>query len=410
MTNDSKVKTLVLTLQYGHRASYYDDWVHAYKTSPLFEIEVINMMGADSQKVRLCLDDCDLVILLHSATGDTLEYLTALQPVLAERKKAKLLAFVGNEFNSPYIPLKDKTALLKRCGVDIIATQLLKEAGEYIYANSGAKVVSIPHALNPTLFTPGKSHSSRQIDIGMRSYRYPPYLGDNDRNIIIDYFADHGASLGLSVDISTTKRFTPDNWAGFLQECRAVLSTETGSWYLQPDDLIVRQVHAFAEQQRSGLVIGEDSPLRRLARYLPASIKSPLMTLLKKGPVKYGVFEDEKLDFDTVFEAFFKNQPKCPVYSKAISSRNFDAIGTKTCQVMFPGRFNDILVADKHYIALKSDFSNIADVLEKLRDEEVWQTICDEAWHLVIDHHTYQHRAQQTYQCLADYLAGRSIV
>ena len=197
-----------------------------------------------------------------------------------------------------------------------------------------SKIVSIPHALNPDAFNAETPYEDRPIDIGMRSYRYPPHLGDDDRNRIIDYFVEHCPDLGLSHDISTTHRFTPDKWGGFLRCCKAVLSTETGSWYLSPDDGLVNQVHAYATQNCAGLVIGEKSRLRRLVRYLPAALKSPLIYAMKKGPIKYGVFEDEKLDFDDIYQRFFKTAQKCPVYSKAVSSRNFDAIGTRTCQII----------------------------------------------------------------------------
>ncbi len=398
MAKDSQIKTLIVTLQYEHRASYYDDWAHAYQSSELFDCQIFNLMKEGPDELAALMGEFDLFILLHSATGDTLDYLAPLANILADRRHGIVLSFIGNEFNSPYVPLMAKVDLLKSCRVDIIATQLLEEAGAHIYQSSNAKIVSIPHALNPDLFQSGKVYEQRSIDIGMRSYRYPPYLGDNDRNAIIDYFAEHGEGLGLGCDISTTKRFTPEKWAKFLGDCKAVLSTETGSWYLQPDDDLVKQVHEYAQQQRSGIVIGEDSPLRSLVRHLPAAVKSPLMSLLKKGPIKYGVFEDEKLDFDAVYERFFKTAPRCPAYSKAISSRNFDAIGTRTCQIMFPGRFNDILVADKHYIPLEPDFSNINEVVEKLRDKNLWQAIVEEAHDMVMENHTYKHRVSQTFE------------
>jgi len=188
MSQFSQIRTLILTLQYGHRGSYYDDWAGAYSGSELFDCQTSNLMKITPEDLSAILEEFDLVVLLHSATADTLEYLVPLQSVLADRSRAKLLAFVGNEFNSPYIPLESKVNALNACRVDVIATQLLEEAGRYAYKNIGAKIVSLPHALNPAAFPPGKTYGQRRIDIGMRSYRYPPYLGDNDRNRIIDYF------------------------------------------------------------------------------------------------------------------------------------------------------------------------------------------------------------------------------
>jgi len=395
-------------LQYEHRASYYNDWINAYELSALFDVKIINLMELEPDNLTSLIEDFDLIILLHSVTGDSLFYLEPIKNILANRKRALLLSFVGNEFNSPYVGIADKIKILKSSRVDIIATQLLEEAGKYIYQKSGAEVVSIPHALNPKLFIPTKTYNERKIDIGMRSYRYPPYLGDKERNDIIDYFVDNGKELKLKTDIDTTKRFTPTDWAKFLGGCKAVLSTETGSWFLQPDDDLVNRVHEYAQKQRSGIVIDEKNPLRRLARYLPASLKSPIMSILKKGPIKYGVFEDEKLDFDEVYERFFKTAKRCPAYSKAISSRNFDAIGTKTVQIMFKGRYNDILEADKHYIALEKDFSNIDEVIEKLSDETIWNSLVNEAYNMVMQNHTYEHRAKQTYEIVVAFINNKN--
>ena len=80
------------------------------------------------------------------------------------------------------------------------------------------------------------------------------------------------------------------------------------------------------------------------------------------------------------------------MYGKCISSRHFEAIGTKTCQIMFHGRFNDILEADQHYLALNQDFSNLEDVLVRFLDPTHRRAIVEEAYTYVMDTHTYAHR------------------
>jgi spore maturation protein CgeB len=67
---------------------------------------------------------------------------------------------------------------------------------------------------------------------------------------------------------------------------------------------------------------------------------------------------------------------------------------------MFSGRFNDILVAGKHYIALERDFSNIDEVIERFTDADHWKLIVDEAYESVMDQHTYHHRLQRLYGAL----------
>src|SRR6516162_857657 len=65
---------------------------------------------------------------------------------------------------------------------------------------------------------------------------------------------------------------------------------------------------------------------------------------------------------------FFAGRPCCPVYSKCISSRHFDAAGTGTCQILLRGRYNDILAADEYYIALDPDLGNVDEAIARFRD------------------------------------------
>ena len=46
---------------------------------------------------------------------------------------------------------------------------------------------------------------------------------------------------------------------------------------------------------------------------------------------------------------------------KALSSRHFEAIGTKTCQVLLEGSYNGILVPEVHYVGVKKDLTAIVE-------------------------------------------------
>ncbi len=87
-------------------------------------------------------------------------------------------------------------------------------------------------------------------------------------------------------------------------------------------------------------------------------------------------------------------------YSKAISSRHFEAIGTKTVQIMMKGRYNDILVPGEHFISLNEDFSNIDDVMARFSDLDHCQKLVDAAHQYVRAGHTYHHRMKGLYETL----------
>ncbi len=392
-SSESKLRTLVLTLIYPHRAAYYDDWADCLRSSDHFSTEVCNVLGLDAAQLSNKLENCDLVVLLHSCVGDTTKDIERLCNVLHDRRNARLVAFVGNEFNSPYAPMAEKREILGACRPDIIATQLLREAGEFLYHDVAPLVIALPHALNPQAYEPGPEGAKRVRDIGVRNFRYSPLLGDQERNEIIDYFKDHGAEHGLSIDIDFEKRFVRQDWAGYLGQCRGTVSSEAGSWYLDRDDALMRRVFEHVGANRSTFMVDDDTPFRHLFRRLPSPVKSAFGWILKHGPVKYAAFEDSKLDFDELNEMFFKVARRCPVYSKAISSRHFDAIGTKTCQIMLEGRYNDILVPNEHYLEVTQDHSNISDVIERFKDQALRKQITDAAHEYVMGAHTYAHRA-----------------
>ena len=394
------MKTLVLTLEYPTRSSYYEDWRDAFERARAFDTTVRNILRKPVRRqIAREIGGYELVVLLHSCTADTLDYAAELVPALQARR-GRLVAFVGNEVNLPWAPLGEKIAWLKRVEPDFIASQLLAEAGEWLYAETGCRVIALPHALNEEVFRPSAPQAARPIDIGARSWRYLAYLGDDDRNRIYDYFAARRSKLPLTLDLSTEQRFDRNGWASFLNRCKATVATEAGSWYLERDDATVRAIRDYAADNRRGVTLRAGSPLSRLARRLPYGVKAALLRLLRTGVIGYEAIEAERLDFDEIHRRFFADRPRAPVYSKCISSRHFDAVGCKTLQIMFPGRYGDILQAGEHYAELAEDFSNIDEVLDVLRSATARQRIVDRAYEHVMTGHTYRHRLESLERAL----------
>jgi hypothetical protein len=148
-------------------------------------------------------------------------------------------------------------------------------------------------------------------------------------------------------------------------------------------------------------VLRNDSVLRRFGHQLPWWMKSIMRMAMRSGPIQHEALVNEQLDPREIFDKFFAGRRRPPIYSKCISSRHFDAAGTKTCQIMFRGRFNDIFVADEHYLALEPDFSNIDEVLAAFRDPVRRQSVTDAAYDLVRTRHTYVQRMQQIFDVLS---------
>jgi hypothetical protein len=346
-------------------------------------------------------------VLLHSTNGDTTTYLRRYASIFSDRR-VPLLSFVGNEVNLPGSPIAEKRRVLSEIGPDWIATQLSEEAGEFLFGDlvSGG-VVSIPHALNPKSFHVTLPDDQRPIDVGVRVARYLPHLGDNDRNRIVDAFRELGPKNGLTIDISD-ERLDREGWADFLNRCKGTVSTEAGSWFLERDDATVNAIRAYVLKQAGGLVIVNDSSLRTLGHRLPWWARTVLRRAMEWGPVTHEALLNERVSYEEIRACFFANRPRPSIYGKCISSRHFDAIGTATCQIMFPGRFNNILEPDRHYLALNEDFSNLASVLARFRDPTERARITGGARDHVMAKHTYAHRMDQLYAVLSRHTSGVS--
>lgn len=401
MSSESRIRTVLLTLEYSTRSSYYLDWAEAFACSPLFEVAGFNIFaGGERRAARRAIEGAELVVALHACSADTLQYLEPLAGAL-QRRRGRFLAFVGNEYNLPWARLADKRGFLRETAADWIGTQLPLEAGEWLYADTGAQVLALPHALNDAVFRRDKPDASRPIDIGGRSARYPVFVGDDERNRVHDRFAALGPKASLKMDIDTENRLDRPGWAGFLNDCRGTIGTEAGSWYLERDDRTALAIRDYVRTQAGGRTIRADGMIHALSRRLPYRVKSWLRASARFSPVRHEAIDDGAVSFAEIEQHFFAGRQHCPAYSKCISSRNFDAAGTGTCQILVRGRYNDILTAGEHYIPLEPDLANAREAIERFRDPAERARVAEAAYALVHDRHTYRHRLADLHRQLA---------
>ncbi|MGE0258008.1 MAG: glycosyltransferase [Alphaproteobacteria bacterium] len=392
MLRETRIRAVVLTVRYGVRASYYDDWVDAFGSSPHFTMAAFNLFSRAERRAAIrAVRDAELVVALHPCSADTLRYIDPLRAALKDRR-GRLLVLVGNEYNLPWIRLADKREFLRDVGADWVGTQLPLEAGEWLYRDTGAAVLAVPHAANERVFRRDKPAETRAIDLGARSFRYPVYLGDDQRNRVYDLFARLGPAAGLRVDIANDRRLDRTEWAVFLNDCRGTIGSEAGTWYLERDDRTALAIREFLRERSGGPVIEADGWLHAAVRRLPYGVKAGLRALQRRSPLRHEAFEADEDDFAEVQAKFFAGQPRCPAYSKCISSRHFEAAATGTCQLLIRGRYNDVLIPDEHFISLQSDLADAPQALARFLDPTERERVAAAAHDLVHDAHTYRHR------------------
>jgi hypothetical protein len=339
----------------GHyeNLSYVRDWRDAFCTSPQLVVTVCNINNLIKYKLlKDAVKTWPLIIVLHSAFGDNLTMMRRLASWFQDRR-GKLAVFIGNEYDM----MAEKLSLLKRLQPDYICSQLPLASAQWIYAECrSAKILPLPHALNPEIYSP-KPSLTRTFDIGFRGELYPYFIGDRERTHLLRYFESNGPSLGLQCAISTIKLHRTD-WSSFLRSTKAIIGGESGTYYLD----------------RRGELIAKAK------------------NYMKSHP---------DASFDEIFRLFFALPPTHYVSGKCISSRHFEPIGTKTCQILLEGDYNGILKADEHYISIKKDLSNADDAVMRFKDHDYRMAMVNRAYEYILHEHTYAHRVQAFLQAVS---------
>jgi hypothetical protein len=195
-------------------------------------------------------------------------------------------------------------------------------------------------------------HAEREVDLVYRARNLPYQFGHHGqlKHEIAQIVEPAAQAAGLRTDISTAIGDTKygDAWFEFLASGRCVIGTESGSSALDPVGAIRRFE---AEWRRS----------------------NPEAT-----------FED--------FSAL--QEPGWDDYEfTAISPRLFEAAQTKTAQLLVEGEYDGILQPEKHYFPLRGDFSNLTEVLERIRDPRETEAMAERAWEDLIESGRYSYGA-----------------
>lgn len=159
------------------------------------------------------------------------------------------------------------------------------------------------------------------------------------------------SARGLAVDIdwSEESRIYGDAWFAFLGACRATLATESGSNIFDLDGSIVKQFAAMR---------------RRLGR------------------------DPSHAEFEPHIRSV-----ESQIAMGQVSPRVFEAAALRTPLVMFDGDYSGVVTPDVHYIALRKDFSNVDDVLQRLEDLPALEAMAERAHADLVASDRYAYRS-----------------
>ncbi|MRS11736.1 MAG: hypothetical protein EG823_01530 [Actinobacteria bacterium] len=185
----------------------------------------------------------------------------------------------------------------------------------------------------------------RSIAIGYRARDLLPCLGRHARlkgDLGRAFLAEaprHGVTVDISLD--PTDRIDGDAWFAFLLRCRYTIGVEGGA-----------------------SILDYDGSLEAATReYMQA---------------------DPGASFEEIEAACFPGA-EGSLELRAISPRHLEACMTRTCQVLVDGEYGSVLRPHEHYIPLRADMSNMADVLDTIARDDLREAMVERAYRDVVE-------------------------
>ena len=392
----------VITANGNDSNSYTVEWLRSFQEYEGIRVKSVDLLQPGStHRLAKSLSESEACVSLHTTLADAKRPFARAIPILQNRS-IPFLSFVGNEFNSPLFPLSTKIEMLGQVSPEVVATQLLPEAGEFLYGSLlNTKIISIPHAANPDTFWLKHPKSQAKLRIGTRSVTYPSFLGDQDRSNFIRLIKEtlNGELWESDFD---GPRFATEGWRDFLASLDVAVGTEAGSFFTVPNDDTVLEIYEWAKSQQGQRVLRIDSNWRSIIYLFPWRFRSWVRSRIQA----FGIVDDlsllELVNAEEVLTRFFREPPPRRPYTKAISSRHMEAASVGTPQILMEGRYNDILIPWKHFVPVKRDLSDLNEALELLQDSGLRRTISGEARNLIVESHTIKHRVELVVSELAE--------
>lgn len=350
-------KILLIWTEYLKHVPTVNDFVNSFKLYSQNEIDTIciwKLAGIKCKKVNINMNNYDYIIFNYTVMHNMALEFSKNDSLLGKTYRSLLRTNQKKIFiiQDEYYDTGKINEIIKTFNIDIILTLLTKECARIIYPFPKIKLHSylagyIKEDHNTRNIIKIKD---RKINVFYRgrplNYWYGQ-LGQDKKNIGIKmkFFCDK-YNIKNDISILEEDRIYGEEWKNKLSNSKVTLATESGSHVFHFNDIIIKN--------------------------------------------------SDKLEFDLKYsyeEAIKKlNLKEIDYYKNHISPKMFEAIIYKTGLVMFEGYYNDILLPNIHFIELKKDFSNIDEVLEKIKDDYYLQNMVDRSYKDIVESGKYSYK------------------
>jgi hypothetical protein len=322
---DRPLDVLLLCHRAWWASGAYKDYLDAFKRYGRHRWTMLNSGGVLDPRVDL--DAFDAVALhwsLYVAGDETL-------PAATRRRLREFEGVKAGFLQDDYAFTFPRIDAYRYMGADVLFVLAPDEVRDTMYPpeRTEARTVTLLAGYVPERLLERSSPplAQRPIDVGYRAMAPAAWRGElgQEKQWIVDRFRDHPAAAGLKLDISSRvgERFRGDAWLEFLERCKAVLGTESGSSLFDPTGETAKAVDEHLARR-------PDTP------------------------------------FEELRERFFPGRD-WQVPLAAVSPRIFEAAALRTAMVLYQGHYSGVIEPWRHYLPLRKDHSNQDEIVEILR-------------------------------------------
>lgn len=340
--------------------SRYDRKNRYYYLNILDSFSVADIVACETEieKISLLIIHYSAIAMRYDPNWWKKHYASILR--LLKRFKCPKIIIPQDEYNYT----ADLQRIISEANIDVILTCAYAEDYETLYPKSlGYKNIQTVYTGYVDEDTLHKIQSKKRIerifDIGYRARALPYWLGRHAQlkielaNRFRKYLRLH--KNGLICDIRNTTAsavsngvILGDGWIDFLLQCRTMLGCLGGSGLIDYDGTLKNKVDKYMAEH------------------------------------PYASFDQCEVDC-------FPGKDN-EIHLFALSPRHFECAMTKTCQLLVEGNYDGVFVAGRDYIEIKKDFSNIADVLEKVKDREYCERIANQCYENIVASGLYTYK------------------
>ena len=325
--NIKKKKILLLCAFSARHIGTIEDHISSFSKYSSFDVIIVDSATVLGLNIDPFLFDA---IVFHYSIVISMEsYIhRRLAARLAEYRGPKIL-FIQDEYR-----WVDKTmAAAEHLGISVIFTVANSDVVRRIYHHPYFDKVRFEGTL--TGYVPEElarrevpKYSDRKLDVSYRARKLPGWCGSFALRKwqIGERFLRDAQRYALRTDIANSEnsRLYGEAWINLVANSRATLGTESGASFVDFSGNVLPAVDAFEAQN-------PDAP------------------------------------FEEVRDRFLEGRDG-DIEIRIISPRCFEAAALRTLMILYPGEYSGILKAGRHYVELLSDHSNMAEVVEILRD------------------------------------------